>query len=108
VDVVFTGADHGIERGVEQDYQRGLSGRRTGSGGGRRVGDERPDVAAAARLPAAAGGAGWYGMASVKWLRSIEVIDHEFHRIPERGRLRLRREDGEPGEPISRIEPRRC
>jgi len=24
VDVVFTGADHGIERGVEQDYQRSL------------------------------------------------------------------------------------
>ena len=24
VDVVFTGADHGVERGVEQDYQRGL------------------------------------------------------------------------------------
>ena len=24
VDVVFTGADHGIERGVEQDYARGL------------------------------------------------------------------------------------
>ena len=24
VDVVFTGADHGIERGVEQDYQRAL------------------------------------------------------------------------------------
>ena len=29
VDVVFTGADHGVERGVEQDYQRGLpAGRR--------------------------------------------------------------------------------
>jgi DMSO/TMAO reductase YedYZ molybdopterin-dependent catalytic subunit len=25
VEVVFTGADHGIERGVEQDYQRSLS-----------------------------------------------------------------------------------
>ncbi len=25
VDVVFTGADHGIERGVEQDYQRSLT-----------------------------------------------------------------------------------
>jgi sulfane dehydrogenase subunit SoxC len=24
VDVAFTGADHGLERGVEQDYQRGL------------------------------------------------------------------------------------
>ncbi|NUU23992.1 MAG: molybdopterin-dependent oxidoreductase, partial [Streptomycetaceae bacterium] len=24
VDVVFTGADHGVERGVEQDYQRAL------------------------------------------------------------------------------------
>ena len=28
VDVVFTGADHGIERGVEQDYQRGAAGGR--------------------------------------------------------------------------------
>src|SRR5262249_60771274 len=25
VDIVFTGADHGVERGVEQDYQRSLS-----------------------------------------------------------------------------------
>ena len=24
VDVVFTGADHGVERGLEQDYQRAL------------------------------------------------------------------------------------
>lgn len=24
VDVVFRGADHGVERGVEQDYERGL------------------------------------------------------------------------------------
>ena len=24
VDVVFTGADHGVERGVEQDYERAL------------------------------------------------------------------------------------
>ena len=28
VDVVFTGADHGIERGVEQDYERGTTARR--------------------------------------------------------------------------------
>ena len=25
VEVVFTGADHGVERGVEQDYQRSLT-----------------------------------------------------------------------------------
>ena len=42
VDVVFTGADHGVERGVEQDYQRGAAGRRRAArGGAAGVRDER-------------------------------------------------------------------
>ena len=51
VDVVFTGADHGVERGVEQDYQRALpiadalDPRRPG-----RPRDERRAPAPAARL----------------------------------------------------------
>ena len=56
VDVGFTGADHGIERGVEQDYARGLdAGRRTGRRGAAGRRDERRPTAAAARRAAAAG-----------------------------------------------------
>ena len=79
VDVVFTGADHGVEKGVEQDYQRSLS-----------VEDASdPEVLLAwacngVDLPPQHGYPlrllvpGWYGMASVKWLRSVEVVDHRF------------------------------
>src|SRR3712207_5675015 len=69
VDVVFTGADHGVERGVEQDYSRGLSLAEA----------MRPDVLLVwamngAPLPPQHGAPlrllvpGWYGMAHVKWL----------------------------------------
>jgi DMSO/TMAO reductase YedYZ molybdopterin-dependent catalytic subunit len=75
VDVVFTGADHGIERGVEQDYQRALPIAEA-------MGE---DVILAyemnsAALPPQHGAPlrlivpGWYGMAHVKWLRRITVV----------------------------------
>ncbi len=69
VDVVFTGADHGVERGVEQDYARGCRWPR-------RCGPRRcwswamngaplpPQHGAPLRLVVP----GWYGMAQVKWL----------------------------------------
>jgi DMSO/TMAO reductase YedYZ molybdopterin-dependent catalytic subunit len=107
VDVVFTGADHGIERGVEQDYQRGLSVAEALDAGAVVAWEMNgqtlpPQHGYPLRLVVP----GWYGMASVKWLRSIEVIDHEFTGFQNAVAYRLRREDGEPGEPISRIEPR--
>ena len=105
-DVVFTGLDHGVERGVEQDYQRGLSL------------DEalRDEVLLAyecngAPLPPQHGFPlrlvvpGWYGMTSVKWLRSIEVVDEPFDGYQMQA-YRLRQETGEPGEPLTRIDPR--
>src|SRR5215210_4402693 len=79
VDVVFTGADHGVERGVEQDYSRGLP-----------VAEAlRPDALLAwamdgAALPPQHGAPlrlvvpGWYGMAQVKWLTRIEVLEQPF------------------------------
>ncbi|HEY0690751.1 MAG TPA: molybdopterin-dependent oxidoreductase, partial [Kribbella sp.] len=107
VDVVFTGADHGIERGVEQDYQRGLSVAEALEAGAVVAWEMNgqtlpPQHGYPLRLVVP----GWYGMASVKWLRSIEVIDHEFTGFQNAVAYRLRREAGEPGEPISRIEPR--
>ena len=48
---------------------------------------------------------GWYGMASVKWLREIRVVDHEFAGFQHQA-YRLRQEAGEEGVPVTRIEPR--
>jgi sulfane dehydrogenase subunit SoxC len=105
-DVVFTGLDHGVERGVEQRYQRGLS-----------LDDAlRDEVLLAyecngAPLPPQHGFPlrllvpGWYGMTSVKWLSSIEVVDTPFDGYQMRA-YRLRQESGEPGEALSRIDPR--
>ena len=76
VDVVFTGADHGVERGVEQDYQRSLS-LADALGGDVLVAYEMnghplpPQHGYPVRLVVP----GWYGMAHVKWLTSIEVLD---------------------------------
>ena len=72
VEVVFTGADHGIERGVEQDYQRSLPVAEC----------LREDVLLAYEMndqplppqhgfPLRLVVPGWYGMAHVKWLTGI-------------------------------------
>lgn len=105
-DVVFTGSDHGVERGTEQDYQRGLSLDEA-------LGD---DVLLAyacngVPLPPQHGFPlrllvpGWYGMTSVKWLRSIDVVDAPFDGYQQNA-YRLRQDSGEPGEALTRIDPR--
>ncbi|MET7479591.1 sulfite oxidase [Streptomyces sp. NPDC005648] len=109
VDVVFTGADHGVERGVEQDYQRALPvDVATGT---------EPEVLVAyamngAPLPPQHGWPlrlvvpGWYGMAHVKWLREVTVVDAPFTGFQQTVAYRLRQESGEEGEPLTRIVPR--
>ncbi|MEU1269327.1 sulfite oxidase [Streptomyces sp. NPDC005799] len=109
VDVLFTGADHGVERGVEQDYQRSLPiDVATGT---------EPEVLLAyamngAPLPPQHGHPlrlvvpGWYGMAQVKWLRQVDVLDEPFTGFQQSVAYRLRQESGEEGEPVTRIEPR--
>ncbi|MEU9573775.1 sulfite oxidase [Streptomyces massasporeus] len=109
VDVVFTGADHGVERGVEQDYQRSLPL-------GVATGDD-PEVLVAhamngAPLPPQHGSPlrlvvpGWYGMAQVKWLRDITVLAIPFTGFQQSVAYRIRREPGEAGDPVTLIAPR--
>ncbi|KOU66802.1 sulfite oxidase [Streptomyces sp. MMG1533] len=109
VDVVFTGADHGVERGVEQDYQRGLPLDVA-------TGDE-PEVLVAyamngAPLPPQHGSPlrlvvpGWYGMAQVKWLCDIKVVDTAFTGFQQSVAYRIRQAPEEAGEPVTRIAPR--
>ncbi|MER7395339.1 sulfite oxidase [Streptomyces sp. NPDC000151] len=109
VEAVFTGADHGIERGIEQDYQRSLP-LADATGGD-------PEVLVAyemngAPLPPQHGCPlrlvvpGWYGMAHVKWLRDITLVDSPFTGFQQDVAYRYRQEAEEPGEPVTRIAPR--
>jgi DMSO/TMAO reductase YedYZ molybdopterin-dependent catalytic subunit len=107
VDVVFTGADHGVERGVEQDYARGLP-----------LADAlRPETLLVwamngAPLPPQHGAPlrlvvpGWYGMTQVKWLARIEVVTEPFAGFQNATAYRLKVDAGEDGEPVTRIRPR--
>lgn len=109
VDVVFTGADHGVERGVEQDYQRALPVDVA-------MGHD-PEVLVAhemngAPLPPQHGRPlrlvvpGWYGMAQVKWLRRVTVTDQPFTGFQQAVAYRLRQHPEDRGEPVTRIAPR--
>ena len=109
VDVVFTGADHGLERGVEQDYQRSLPVEvATGSDPGVLV----AYAMNGAPLPPQHGHPlrlvvpGWYGMAHVKWLREITLIDRRFTGFQQQVAYRTRQLAEDVGEPVTRIAPR--
>jgi sulfane dehydrogenase subunit SoxC len=106
VDIVFTGADHGVERGVEQDYQRSLTVAKAldesvllawacnGT-------DLPPQHGAPLRLVVP----GWYGMASVKWLTRVEAVTSTFDG-PQMRAYRLRQGSDEVGEALTAIRPR--
>ncbi|HEY9375427.1 sulfite oxidase [Streptomyces sp.] len=109
VEVVFTGADHGVERGVEQDYRRSLPLAVA-------VGDW-PEVLVAYAMngeplppqhgfPLRLVVPGWYGMAQVKWLREVTVADTPFTGFQQAVAYRFRQSADEPGEPVTRIAPR--
>jgi sulfane dehydrogenase subunit SoxC len=106
LEVVFTGADHGTERGVEQDYQRGM-GLDDVVAGELLLAYEMngqplpPQHGAPLRLVAP----GWYGMAHVKWLQRIEVTRTSFDGFQNTTAYRIKQGD-EQGDPVERIRPR--
>src|SRR5260221_3421787 len=107
VELVFTGADHGIQRGVEHDYARALS-----------VADAtRPEVLLAYAMngrplepqhgaPMRLLVPGWYGMTSVKWLRRIEAVTRPFDGFQQAEAYRVQRTEDDPGERVTRISVR--
>ena len=79
VELVFSGADHGVQGDVEQDYQRSLTLAEA----------TRPEVLLAYGMngrplepqhgaPLRLIVPGWYGMTSVKWLTRIEAVAKPF------------------------------
>jgi len=106
-EVLFSGLDRGVEGEIEQSYERSLPVAEA-------VRDEvllayelngqplPPQHGAPLRLVVP----GWYGMASVKWLERITVLDRAFDGYQQRVGYRLRQEEDEDGEALGRMLPR--
>ena len=105
-ELVFTGADRGIQGGIEHDYQRSLT-----------IDDAMRDEVLivyemnGAPLPPQHGFPlrllvpGWYGMTSVKWLTGISAVAESFEGYQQLAyRIRQRPED--EGDPVTRMRPR--
>ena len=103
-EVVFLGTDRGFDGGVEHDYGRSLSTALA-------MGDDVLLVTAMNGQPLLPQHGfplrlivpGWYGMASVKWLNRIEVIDHAFQGFQQVGTYIYRQDKGETGTPVTTI-----
>ena len=106
-EVLFTGLDRGIEKDVEQLYQRSLAL------------DEalREEVLLAYEmngvpLPPQHGSPlrlvvpGWYGMTNVKWLSRVTVLSEPFEGYQQSAAYRLRRDEDDEGTPVTRMIPR--
>jgi DMSO/TMAO reductase YedYZ molybdopterin-dependent catalytic subunit len=100
--VVFTGLDHGIEGGVEQDYQRALPLEEARKDevllawamNGRPL---EPQHGYPVRLVVPS----WYGMTHVKWLRAIDLATEPFEGYQNAVAYRYSPSRAEPGEPVS-------
>jgi sulfane dehydrogenase subunit SoxC len=107
VEILFAGVDRGVENEAEQRFERSLSVFEA----------MRPDVLVAYEMngdplppqhgfPVRLIVPGWYGMASVKWLTEITVLDRPFDGYQQAHAYRLRQAEEEEGTPLARMPPR--
>ncbi len=106
-ELVFTGADRGLQGDIEHDYQRSLT-----------VGEAmRPEVLLAYEMdgrplepqhgsPLRLIVPGWYGMTSVKWLSAIEAVTSPFAGFQQADAYRFQQTEDDPGEPVTRMRVR--
>jgi DMSO/TMAO reductase YedYZ molybdopterin-dependent catalytic subunit len=107
VELVFTGADHGVEKGYEHDYARSLSVNEA----------KHPEVLLVYEMngrplepqhgfPLRLIVPGWYGMTQVKWLSRIDAVSAAFDGYQQRVAYLYKRDADDPGEPVTRMRPR--
>lgn len=107
VELVFTGADRGIQGGEVQQYQRSLTVEEA----------TRDDVLLAYAmndepLPPQHGFPlrlivpDWYGMTSVKWLTRIDAIAEPFSGYQQAVAYHYQQDPDDPGEPATLMKPR--
>ncbi len=105
--VAFLGLDRGFDRGIEHHYGRSL--------------DLEQAMSDDVLLAWAMNGApllpqhgfpcrlivpGWYGMASVKWLARIDVLDRPFDGFQQAVGYHYRKHAGDPGVPVTTMRVR--
>jgi sulfane dehydrogenase subunit SoxC len=106
-EVVFGGADQGIQGDEEQHYARSLPVEEA----------FRPEVLLAYEMngqplqpqhgfPLRLVVPGWYGMTSVKWLSSITVVTEPYQGFQQAVAYRYQAHPDEAGQPVSRIRVR--
>jgi sulfane dehydrogenase subunit SoxC len=106
-ELVFTGADHGVQGGEPQDYERSLTPAQA----------LRPEVLLAYEMngrplepqhgaPVRLLVPGWYGMTSVKWLMRITAVTEPFRGYQQSVAYRYQQDEQDPGEAVRRIRVR--
>lgn len=107
VEIVFTGADHGVQGDVEHDYERSLP----------LDAAMRPEVLLAYEMngrplepqhgaPLRLLVPGWYGMTSVKWLTRVTLVSERFEGYEQAIAYRYQKDEADPGEGVSRMRVR--
>jgi len=104
-ELLFRALDRGIEGGEAQTYERALP-----------IGEARDAILAydmnGEPLPPQHGFPlrlvvpGWYGMQNVKWLTRITVLERPYTGFQNSVAYRIYDQNGEPGEPVTRMLPR--
>jgi DMSO/TMAO reductase YedYZ molybdopterin-dependent catalytic subunit len=103
-ELVFTGADEGTQNGIRHRFARSLTVAYA----------SRPEVLLAYEMngrplepqhgaPLRLIVPGWYGMASVKWLASIEAVAEPFTGYQQVRSYNVRQRPEDPGERVTRI-----
>ena len=106
-EVVFTGRDRGVTRGIDHHYQRSLPVDQALA----------PEPLLAYEMnghplppqhgfPVRLVVPGWYGMASVKWLDRITVVEHPFEGYEQKYVYRDTQRPEDLGQPVTRIRVR--
>ena len=106
VEILFTGHDRGVDQDIEHNFERSLPLEEA----------LRDEVLLAYELngqplppqhgfPLRVIVPDWYGMASVKWLKSITAIDEPFEGVQQAITYRYRKSKDDPGTPVTRKYP---
>jgi sulfane dehydrogenase subunit SoxC len=103
VEVVFTGHDEGYDLGVRHHFERALPIKEAMADGVILAWEANGQPLLPAHgFPLRLLVPTWYGMASVKWLKSITVIDHPFQGVQQAQVYRQTFTSGDTGRPIQK------
>lgn len=106
IEILFTGHDQGVDQNVEQNYERSLPLEEA----------MREEVLLAYEMngqplppqhgfPLRLVVPEWYGMTSVKWLKSITAISEPFEGVQQQALYHYRQSEDDPGTPVTRKHP---